>query len=110
MSFFNGGEAMNFFSQHLEDDSLLPDIILLDLHMPYVNGWQFLQQYAMIKQRLKKQIKIYLISSTINQEEIKRATSLPEVSGFFSKPIKPDDLYYILTADFQASRLSNPIK
>ena len=95
MSFFKAEEAIEFFDQHLNDFSVLPDIIFLDLNMPLVNGWQFLQRYATIKEKLQKPIKIYVLSSTINKEEINRATSIPEVSGFFSKPLKPDDINQI---------------
>ena len=97
-SFFNGGEALAYFITHLNDFSLLPNIILLDLNMPYVNAWQFLQQYAQIKHRFQKVITIYVISSTLNTTEINKVTSIPEVSGFFSKPVRPDVLKYILTA------------
>lgn len=96
ISFFDGEEAIIFFNQHIDDHSLLPDIIFLDLNMPHVNGWQFLKQYASIKQNIEKQIKIYVLSSSINKEEINRAISLPEVEGFFSKPIKPDEISKVL--------------
>lgn len=98
MSFFNGQEAMNFFSEHLEDFSLLPDVIFLDLNMPYVDGWQFLEQYAQMKNGVKKQTKIFVLSSSINNAEINRATSIPEVSGYFSKPLKPNDILEALEA------------
>ena len=98
LSFLDGEEAMIFFNENLSNNSLLPDIILLDLNMPVVNGWQFLQQYALIKEKIQKSIKIYVVSSSINDSEILRATSNVNVSGFLSKPLKPEKLVEIFSA------------
>jgi CheY-like chemotaxis protein len=87
---------MTFFSNNLTNSALLPDIIFLDLNMPVVNGWQFLQQYEVIKEQIPKKIKIYIVSSSINNSEINQATSNINVEGFLSKPLKPEALKEIL--------------
>ena len=96
LSFLDGEEAMTFFSNNLTNSALLPDIIFLDLNMPVVNGWQFLQQYEVIKEQIPKKIKIYVVSSSINDSEINQATSNINVEGFLSKPLKPEALKEIL--------------
>ncbi|MBC8054685.1 MAG: response regulator [Sphingobacteriaceae bacterium] len=96
IKFFDGENAINFFRNHPKDLDLLPDVIFLDLNMPIVNGWQFLQQYALIKTGLKKQAKIYVLSSSQNADVINKAASIPEVSGYISKPLKPEDISEIL--------------
>ena len=105
LSFFNGEEAFEFMNEHRDDFALLPDVIFLDLNMPFVNGWQFLQLYAQIKAGIKKTTKIYVLSSTINKDEINRAESIPEVAGFFIKPLKPDDITGVLST--QPTNLAN---
>ncbi|MBC7916149.1 MAG: response regulator [Pyrinomonadaceae bacterium] len=95
--FENGEEAMTFFSTNTANASLLPDIIFLDINMPVVNGWQFLKQYELIKDQIKKEIKIYVVSSSINDSEIDQANSNIHVSGFLSKPLKPEKLREICT-------------
>ena len=105
LSFFNGDEAFTFMNKHKNDFALLPDVIFLDLNMTFVNGWQFLQLYGQIKAGIKKHTKIYVLSSTINKDEISRAKSIPEVAGFFSKPLKPDDITGVLSA--QSINLAN---
>ena len=96
MSFFDGADALSFLHQHAEDLSVLPDIIFLDLNMPKLSGLQFLEQYAGLKDRLKKHIRIYILSSCINKQEMDLVTSNSEVSGFYSKPLRPHELHTIL--------------
>jgi CheY-like chemotaxis protein len=98
LSFHDGYAAINFFTQNIKNDSVLPDIVFLDLNMPIVNGWQFLQQYALIKSQIKKDIKIYVVSSSINNNEITRATSINEVSGYLEKPLKPAEIIQVFSS------------
>jgi len=98
LSFLNGEEAIIFLNKNLENLSMLPDIIFLDINMPVINGWQFLQQYASIKEEIKKNIKIYVVSSSINENEINMAKANINVSGFLSKPLKPEELRNIIAS------------
>lgn len=95
--FHNGGEALTFLNQNLDNAAVLPDVIFLDLNMPVVNGWQFLQQFALVKPQIKKEIKIYVVSSSINQSEISRAISIEEVSGYIEKPLRPEAIRRVFT-------------
>ncbi|HEY0895130.1 MAG TPA: response regulator [Sphingobacteriaceae bacterium] len=75
----------------------LPDVILLDLNMPVTDGWMFLTRFADILPQLGKTIHIFILSSSIDENEIARSRQYPFVSGFISKPISPDILQGILT-------------
>ncbi|MBC8052813.1 MAG: response regulator [Sphingobacteriaceae bacterium] len=91
-SFHDGHDAIAFFNQNLDNVNVLPDVIFLDLNMPIVNGWQFLKHYALLKSQIQKQIKIYIVSSSINESEITKATSIEEVSGYLEKPLRPEEI------------------
>ena len=99
LSFHDGSEAITFFNQNLDNASILPDVIFLDLNMPVVNGWQFLQQYALFKSRIKKDIKIYVVSSSINKSEISRAVAIEEVSGYLEKPLRPEEIRQVFLSN-----------
>jgi CheY-like chemotaxis protein len=62
-------------------------IIFLDLNMPIMNGWEFLEKLSKAKNEITMHYKIYILSSTINPDDKKKAKSHSLVSGFLSKPL-----------------------
>ncbi len=85
--FGNGKSAIEFLEKNANDLSQLPEIILLDLSMPILDGWGFLEEYILLKPKLGKKITIYIISSSISPHDLKRAKEISEVSDFIIKPI-----------------------
>ena len=85
--FGNGKEAIDFLRSNADDISQLPEIIFLDLSMPIMDGWDFLEEYILLKPKLGKTITIYIISSSISPYDLKRAKEISEVSDFIIKPI-----------------------
>jgi len=79
--------AMDALKQHKDEPENLPDIILLDLNMPVLDGWDFLNQFRDYKEELKKYIQIYIVSSSAIQSEIDRSTQYSFVKEFISKPL-----------------------
>ena len=96
--FNNGLEAMYFLNENSNTPEQLPDIILLDLSMPVMDGWQFLEAYINIKPRIGKQIIVCIVSSPIAPEDLLRAKSISEVTDFIIKPITKDQMVEMLTA------------
>jgi CheY-like chemotaxis protein len=77
----------------------LPDLILLDLNMPIMDGWQFLEEFS--RSQPAKKIALYVVSSSIDPVEHRRAASYHVVSNFFIKPLMREDLEKI-AEDFGA--------
>ncbi|WP_419214217.1 response regulator [Maribacter sp. X9] len=69
------------------DLKILPDLILLDINMPLIDGFQFLDTYRGIKHKVKKDIPIYMLSSSLNPNDELRAKSFPEVLDYHIKPV-----------------------
>src|SRR5690606_14155378 len=90
--FENGLEAINFLKENKDNVSALPEIILLDLSMPIMNGWQFLEAYTKLYPSIGKKITIYICSSSISPDDISRAQAINEVSEYIIKPITKDKL------------------
>ena len=86
----NGQEALNILSNNYYNFEPLPDLIYLDINMPVLNGWQFLEELE--KLPFADQLNIYIISSTIDLEEIEKAKQFVSVKNFISKPIKKEDI------------------
>jgi CheY-like chemotaxis protein len=67
-------------------------ILLLDINMPGLNGWEVLERFAHFPDEIKKNFKIYILSSSIAWEDKNKAESHPLVSGFIEKPITIEQL------------------
>lgn len=93
--FGDGEEAINYLKQ-IAADTELPDIILVDLNMPIMDGWEFLEEYALIKQGVRKKARIYLVSSSISPHDIERAKNISSVSAFLIKPLSKEKVIEIL--------------
>jgi two-component system chemotaxis response regulator CheY len=91
----DGQEAIEFFNQHRDELSQLPDIILLDINMPRLNGWQFLDQLRISNIAFYRP-SIYMVSSSTDENDIATASSYEEVIRFLSKPIRTGVLREII--------------
>ena len=94
--FGNGLDAINFFKENINNQTLLPEIVLLDLNMPIMDGWQFLEEFLLLSPVLTNDIYIYVVSSSISEEDINRAKSISAVSDFIVKPISKDKILNML--------------
>ncbi|MEQ8414356.1 MAG: response regulator [Imperialibacter sp.] len=95
--FKNGAEAIKYMKPLITSSDELPDVILLDINMPVMDGWQFLDEFVKIKPLIKKKITIYMVSSSIDEADLERAKTYEEVSDFIVKPVKAEDLEKMLS-------------
>ena len=82
--------AVEYLLHHKKSVEHLPDVILLDIYMPEMDGWAFLKEYATIKDQLIKKIDVYIISSSNHPKDVTRAGALTEVKSYIVKPITID--------------------
>jgi len=83
----NAQGALDYLVNYKKSDQNLPDIILLDIYMPGIDGWGFLQEFKKFKDSLEKKIEIYIISSSTHPQDISKAKAIPEVKDYFQKPV-----------------------
>lgn len=88
--FRNGEEVLELIT----NDTNLPTVILLDINMPIIDGWQFLDQVEKLNH--KNKINIFIMSSSIDQREIEKSKMYSTVRDFISKPINNEKLEKIL--------------
>lgn len=87
-NFPDGQYAIEELIKMNDQGSGMPDIIFLDLNMPNIDGWQFLD--ALEKHSFISKLNIYIVSSSIDTHEIERAKQYKCVKNFISKPISLD--------------------
>ncbi|EAS20925.1 response regulator [Nonlabens mediterrranea] len=91
--FENGKQAFDYFESALESGNIdvLPQVVLLDLNMPIMDGWEFLEALEPYADKLKACcLKLNVVSSTINPEEMTKARNHDIVNDFITKPISKD--------------------
>lgn len=92
--FENGLEALKYLKPILESPDNLPSVILLDLNMPVLDGWQFLDEF--VKFSPSKEITVYILSSSIDIADHEKALQYKSVSNFYIKPVTQEYLLEIL--------------
>lgn len=88
----NGQVAIDYLA---ENGKASPDLILLDINMPVMDGWDFLEKFS--EMSVSKDIPVVMLTSSINPDDIEKAKSHQLVKGFLSKPLNREKLDEVLT-------------
>lgn len=94
--FANGEEALHSFNKNKTNADKLPDIVLLDINMPVMDGWEFMESYKTLKHQLCKPLTVYIASSSIARQDIEKSGEYKEISGYLIKPIVKTTLIDLL--------------
>jgi CheY-like chemotaxis protein len=89
-------EAITYLQENQDNISKLPQIIFVDIYMPLMSGFEFLEAYDRLSATLKNYCKTYIISSTIDNEDIVQSSSNENVVAFHVKPITKEFLDRII--------------
>ncbi len=77
----------------------MPDLIMVDINMPVMDGWQFLSMYQTIVSKLSTKPALYMVSSSIDEADVERANLHPLLDGYLVKPITAEKLLAIFGQD-----------
>lgn len=83
----NAEDAINFLRENADNIELLPDIILIDINMPLMDGWEFIEQFQQVKNSSLEKIRIFIYTSSVNHTDVSKAMSYPAVVNIYSKPL-----------------------
>lgn len=96
----SGEEGLNYFKRHIQEPEKFPHLILLDIQMPEMNGFEFMENYKRFPASWKEHCMIAMLSSTLDFGDIRKAEADPYVLKLMKKPMFPEEFKTIFTLNF----------
>jgi CheY-like chemotaxis protein len=88
-------EALQYLVANSDNVSMLPEILFVDIYMPDMSGFEFMDEYAKLPQPLKDYCRAYIVSSSLDENDIARSNADENVVAFFEKPLNENFLHNI---------------
>ena len=92
-------EATRYLQEKINTNQPLPDIIMVDLNMPILNGWDFVEAFEKLDTELTKNTQVCIYSSSVYYKDIEKSKQYACVKKFYSKPITQQQLAEIIQRD-----------
>lgn len=95
--FADGKEAVGYLAELVQLGDTLPDVIFLDINMPVMNAWKFLEAYGRMKRLLYKPIAIYVVTSSTSEVDMAHSRHFEIVKGYIAKPVTKQKIQQVLS-------------
>lgn len=102
----NGKQALDLLNGYLSGARSIPDVIFLDLDMPIMDGFSFLEAFKRLNMPHKEKVSIVIVTSSQNPEDIKRAKSFG-IDHYLTKPITEEQVLIALEGNLVESGHNN---
>ncbi|MBD0399799.1 response regulator [Flammeovirga sp. EKP202] len=90
--FLSAEKGLDYLKQEDKERYPLPNIIFLDINMPRMNGWEFITEYDKLDIEIREQISLFLLTTSINDDDLQKANMLPTVKGYLNKPLSVETI------------------
>ena len=91
--------AVDAIEKFKDREFRLPNIILLDINMPQMDGWEFIEKMRKIRPGFSKHTKVYIVSSSISEVDREKAELIEEVSAYITKPLHKEKLMTMIKVE-----------
>ncbi len=93
--FTEAQDALQYLEHELQYASDIPDLIFVDVRMPFLDGFEFLEAFHQLPFEKLRGIPIYMLTSSLDERDQSKASQFPQVLGFYSKPLTVEILKQI---------------
>ena len=104
VTFTDPKEGLDYIGNEYAKDNgfVVTAVLFLDINMPIMNGWEFLEKYENLEHTVKNRIKVYILSSSVDERDIEKANSNKNIVNYLPKPIKKEMIINI--ADYKTDK------
>lgn len=92
-----GLEALEYLESTRDPANTLPDLIILDINMPGMNGWEFLEEFKKLDEELQSKMVVIMLTTSVNPADEAMAKTYDVLADFKTKPLTKEMLEDILT-------------
>ena len=94
----NGKEAVDFLKSNPDFQYEKPSLILLDINMPVMNGFEFLEEYAKLDDNLKASTVVVMLTTSLHPRDLEKADTFPDLKAYINKPLTKEEIESIVEA------------
>lgn len=96
----SGQEAIDFLCTEIDGAFPKPDLMLLDINMPGMNGWEFLEKYERLDDAQKGNVIIMMLTTSLNPDDEAKANGIKDIKSFMKKPLTKEGFQAVLEQYF----------
>jgi CheY-like chemotaxis protein len=97
----SGIAALEYLKENLKEERNSPDIIFLDINMPGMNGWEFIEQYQKLKEESKSKVVLVMLATSDNENDIIKSKGYSAISDYKIKPLSQPILEEVIEQYFK---------
>lgn len=98
---YSGEDALSYLKSELDGNHPQPTLIFLDINMPGMNGWEFIEAYEKLEVAQQGEIILTMLSNSIDERDRMKANGFKTVQGYYSKPLSEEYLTEIIEKHFK---------